>query len=107
MNFFIKNTCMVGLAQVALVMAGVVVAISCKQSYGSLETPPWITNIADNSPFAMLVPLAWVIVASILHLLPNRSAKFNIITSYSGICLIVFLAVTIGMIMVLTHLGVG
>jgi hypothetical protein len=107
MNFFIKNTYLVGLAQVAMVMAGVVVAIACKQSFGSLDTPPWITNIADDSPLAMLVPLAWVMVASVVQLLPNRSARFNVIASYSGIFVLLFLVVTIGMIMVLTHFGVG
>jgi hypothetical protein len=99
MEFFtVRNTVLVALAQVGVIVAGVLGAGACHKWFTTfnLRPPPVTTLLADYGYVALLLPLAWVGAALWLPRRSDEPEDARRLALFCGILLLLLLLLAVG-----------
>jgi hypothetical protein len=99
--FTTRNTVIVALVQVGVIVAGVLAAGACQRWYtgANLDPPAAVDVLADYGFVALVLPVAWVVIA--LRVRQRSEDPFIRMFAFgSGIGLALLLALVFGQIVV-------
>ena len=85
--FTTKNTVIVALAQIGVIVAGILAAGACHKwhTQAALPPPSSVTAVADYGFLALVFPLAWLVTALQINRRHKESAIATIGVFLSGI----------------------
>jgi hypothetical protein len=91
----IRNTVVVAIMQVGVIVAGVLAAGVChRMSVGDHTTMPFLAlALYSYGVLGLLIPLAWVTGAVVLQLRANISDSVKVLMFWLGILLLISLAI--------------
>lgn len=90
--FTVRNTVVVALLQVGVIIFGV---LGIRSSQDGLGSPAWFFPTVDYGPFALVIPLLWTVIVLGLCQCPGMTVKFQNRAFFSGIIILLMLGLLI------------
>lgn len=90
----IRNTVVVALLQVGVIVAAVLAAGICHRVWMSRgwPPPPLVALLCSYGVVGLLVPLAWVAGAAVFHIRPGVSEDLRVLMFWIGVLVLIALA---------------
>ena len=108
--FNVRNAVLVALMQVGVIVFGVCGAGASRRAWTAMEDklqiPDSISNVIHYGPLAMVIPLGWALFALWLRERPDVSDDAKSLAFYSGIMVVVLLALIMGVADIKPWLGI-
>jgi len=93
--FNVRNTVLVALVQVGMIVFGVLGIRSSRDSFGA---PGWFSPTVDYAPIALVIPLLWTLIVLVLCQRPGMTVQFQNRAFFSGIIILLMLGLLITLV---------